>query len=123
MEEEYLKQIVQNTSTVLKPSFQIVLTGNGSRLSSTFSPPLDLHVGCKYEVALTSLETYYAIPNIDKTNNEVKVLIKKKLEEILIPVGCYELTGINKELERQIVSKGGKKRRCHTYTKFKYISL
>jgi len=108
MEKELLEKIAENTS--LRPTFQIVLTGVGSRLETTFIPPLDFHVGCKYEIALASLETYYSFPNIDASNNSLKVLIDTgKWVEIVIPIGSYELSDINQECQRQIVEKGGKK--------------
>ena len=105
--EEYLKKISKNTSP--KPSFQIVLTGVGSRLNTSFSPPLNFEKGCKFEIALSSLETYYSFPNIDETNNKLKIKIKSKFYNIVIPIGCYELSGINEEIQRQVVMNGGNK--------------
>ena len=105
--DKYLKKIAKNTS--MRPSFQVVLTGTGSRLQTTFSPALDFHAGCKYEIALCSIETYYSFPNIDESNNVLKVLINKKYEKIIIPVGCYEIKAINTALEHEIERKGGKK--------------
>ena len=108
MEKDLLEKIVKNTS--LRPTFQIVLTGVGSKLETTFSPPLDLHVGCKYEIALASFESYYSFPNIDASNNKFKVLIKgKKWVDIEIPIGSYELSDINQETQRQIISADGAK--------------
>ena len=66
--EEYLRKIAMHTS--LKPSYQVVLTGTDSRLETRFIPPLNFHAGCKYEIALVSLETYYSFPNIDQKNNK-----------------------------------------------------
>ena len=103
MEKDYLKEIAENTS--LKPSFQVVLTGIGSRLDATFIPPLE--AGCKYEIALVSLETYYSFPNIDEFNNKLKVFINNKWEQIIIPIGCYELDDISNDIQRQIVEKNG----------------
>ena len=102
--EKYLKEIAENTSS--RPSFQVVLTGNDSRLRSIFIPPLT--AGCRYEIALVSLETYYSFPNIDERNNRIKVFSKKWIE-VIIPTGCYELKAINNEVKRQVVDKGGKK--------------
>ncbi len=102
--EKYLKEIAENTS--VKPSFQVVLTGVGSRLTSRFNPPIV--GGCKYEIALTALETYYSFPNVDNSNNKLKVTIKGNFVDITIPLGCYEILAINKELKKQIVDKGGK---------------
>ena len=108
MEKDLLEKIVNNTS--LRPTFQIVLTGVGSRLETAFSPPLDFHAGCKYEIALASLETYYSFPNIDATNNKFKVLLDgKNWLDIEIPIGSYELSDINQETQRQIIAKNGKK--------------
>lgn len=107
MEKELLEKIATNTS--LRPTFQIVLTGVGSKLETSFSPPLDFHVGCKYEIALASLETYYSFPNIDASNNKFRVLIKDNWVDIKIPIGSYELIDINRETERQVVENGGKK--------------
>ena len=105
--EKELKVIARNTSQ--KPSFQVVLTGIGSRLETQFSPPLTFDPGYKYELALVSLESYYSFPNINDTNNKLKVFFEGKWNTISIPLGCYELTDINEELQRQIVEKGGKK--------------
>ena len=100
-----LEQIAKNTSQ--KPSFQVVLTGVGSRLETKFSPPLCFVPGYKYELALISLESYYSFPNISENNNCLKVFFNGKWHEIHIPVGCYELEDIGMELDRQIVEKGG----------------
>ena len=101
IKEKYLKEIAQNTS--LRPSFQVVLTGTDSRLKSTFILPQTS--GCKYEIALVSLETYYSFPNIDEKNNKMKVFTKKSIE-VTIPTGWYELKAINNEVKRQVVDKG-----------------
>ena len=105
--EKELRVIAKNTSQ--KPSFQVVLTGVGSRLETQFSPPLSFDPGFKYELALVSLESYYSFPNITEDNNKLKVFLNGKWHEIIIPVGCYELTDIATELERQVVEKGGRK--------------
>ena len=105
MDQEILKKIEKNTTS--RPTFQIVLTGVGSRLDAEFIPALDL-VGCQYELALASLETYRSFPNIDSTNNLILVLVNEEWERILIPTGSYDIRDINTELQRQIVEKGGK---------------
>ena len=108
MMEKYLKKIVENTTS--RGGFQVILTGNESRLETPLIPPLEYHDTCRYEIALVSLETYYSFPNIDQDNNRIKVYLKdgKKWLDILIPEGCYELVAIDKELQRQIIEKGGK---------------
>ena len=105
MDGELLKKIEKNTS--FRPTFQIVLSGIGSKLEAHFTPPLD--VGCKYEVALVSLETYRSFPNIDLTNNKIKILINGIWEIFSIATGCYDIVDINSEIKRQISDKGGNK--------------
>ena len=105
--EKELQIIAKNTSQ--KPSFQVVLTGVGSKLETQFSPPLSFDPGYRYELALVSIESYYSFPNISSNNNRLKVFFDGTWYQIIIPVGCYELEDIGIELERQIIEKGGKK--------------
>ena len=107
MEKEVLRTIAKNTSR--KPSYQVVLTGVGSRLETHFSPPLSFDPGCNYELALVSLESFNSIPNITKENNKLKVFFNGKWLQIVIPIGCYELADINDEIQRQITTYGGNK--------------
>ena len=62
-------------------------------------------------MAVCSLETYYSFPNIDESNNMLKVSLDKgvKWNVIKIPTGCYEIRAINKEVKRFVVKAGGKK--------------
>ena len=105
--EKELQVIAKNTSQ--KPSFQVVLTGVGSKLETQFSPPLSFDPGYRYELALVSIESYYSFPNISSSNNRLKVFFDGTWYQMIIPVGCYELEDIGIELERQIIEKGGKK--------------
>ena len=67
--------------------------GNKSRLKTSFIRPLDVPPSFRYEMALTSLETYYSFPNIDASNNHLKVSLGdgKTWMDIRIPTGCYEI--------------------------------
>ena len=105
MDKEILEKIRENTSS--RPTYQIVLTGVGSRLEAHFTPPIEFK--CRHELALASLETYRSFPNIDSSNNEIRVLINGTWEKITFPTGSYDITDLNTELQRQIVEKGGKK--------------
>ena len=67
--EEQLKRLVEHAEP--KPIHLIVMSGKQSRLKTTFNPPLVFP--SRYEMALCRLETYYSFPNIDATNNTVKV--------------------------------------------------
>ena len=90
-------------------SFYVIQSGKDSRVESTFVPSLELEGS--YEIALHSLETYYSFPNIDKSNNKIRVSLDngKLWIELIFSVGCYEHEDINKELQRMVVEAGGKK--------------
>ena len=107
--EGYLKTIADKTES--RPSFNIIISDNTSSIRTTFSPPLIFPQDCHYEMAVCSLETYYSFPNIDDSNNTLKVSLNKgvKWNVIKIPTGCYEINAINIEIRRQVVKAGGKK--------------
>ena len=65
--EEKLDKIIKNTKS--KDSFLLTLSGKGSKIEKTFEPEISISAGCHYEIAFTSLESYYSIPNINTTNN------------------------------------------------------
>ena len=48
------------------------------------------------------LETYFSFPNIDSTNNSIRISIDggKNWLNLKIPTGCYEIDGINEALQR-----------------------
>ena len=108
--EENLQKLVEHAEP--KPSYNIIVTGNTSRLKTVFNPPLVFagRSSCRYEMALIKLETYYSFPNIKATNNCMKISIDKGVtwKRITIPIGCYEVTAINSTLQRLIVKAGGK---------------
>ena len=47
------------------------------------------------------METYYTFPNIDEKNNALRVSIDRGQNwiDLKIPVGCYNITGINEALQ------------------------
>ena len=95
--EQHLQKLVEHAEA--KPSYNIIVTGNTSRLQTVFNPPLVFAGGpsCHYEMTLIKLETYYSFPNIKATNNCMT-----------IPIGCYEIKAINKLLQHLMVEAGGK---------------
>ena len=69
MEEKLLLQkLVEHAEP--KPKSVICVSGNSSKLKTSFIPPLEFPSSY---MALTSLETYYSFPNIDTSNNHVKI--------------------------------------------------
>ena len=81
----------------------ITISGTSSRLFTRFNPPIvfDPTANSGYEIALCRLETYYTFPNIDEKNNALRVSIDRGQNwiDLKIPVGCYDITGINKALQ------------------------
>ena len=108
--EEQLRKLVEHAEP--KPKSLICVSGNSSKLKTSFIPPLDFPPANRYEMALTSLETYYSFPNINTSNNHVKISFDegKTWLDIRIPVGCYEIKAINNELQRFIMQKTGDKK-------------
>ena len=105
MAEEKLQKLVEYAEP--KPKSLICVSGNTSRIKTSFVPPLEFPAAHRYEIALTSLETYYSFPNINTSNQNLKLSIDdgKSWLDISIPVGCYEITAINTELQRIIMEK------------------
>ena len=69
--EEQLRKLVEYAES--KPKSFICVSGNKSRLKTSFIPSLEFPPSSRYEMALTSLETYYSFPKIDASNNLLKV--------------------------------------------------
>lgn len=105
--EELLRKLVEYAEP--KPKALICVSGNTSRVKTSFIPPLEFPSAHRYEIALTSLETYYSFPNIDASNNHIKISFDggKSWLDIHIPVGCYEIEAINNVLQRFIMEKTG----------------
>ena len=101
MELNFTQQLVDNS----KPGDveYITVSGTNSRLFTRFNPPLvfDPAENSGYEIALCRLETYYCFQNIDEKNNVLRVSIDagQNWKELKIPVGCYDITGINEALQ------------------------
>ena len=55
-------------------------------------------------MALTNLETYYSFPNIDDSNNIIKISIdgKKTWKTIRIEMGCYSVKAINALIQKEL---------------------
>ncbi len=89
---------------------KLIITGEGSRLSTRFNPPLELdvkhHAG--YEMALLRLETYYSFPNLDASNNRFRVSVNRGRTwiDVIIPMGCYDISAINDYLQRKMKDAG-----------------
>jgi len=89
-----------------KENMSIVLSSNTTNWSTIFSPPMYLDPKRKYEMALISLESYYSIPNINNFNNTFVYHDSTTTKTITIPLGSYELTDINAEIQKQMQING-----------------
>ena len=89
-------------------SYYIIQSGKEARVETTFVPSLELDGS--YEIALQSLETYFSFPNLDKSNNKIRISLNKgtSWEDLVFSIGCYEHDDINKELQRMVVAVKGK---------------
>jgi hypothetical protein len=65
-----------------------------------------------YEMAMYRLETYFSFPNIDSSNNSIRISIDsgKNWLDLKIPIGCYDITGINEALQRLFPNKSNDKK-------------
>lgn len=109
--EEQLRKLVEYTEP--KPKSLIVVSGRGSKLQTTFNPPLEFPTTqtLNYEMSLLRLETYYSFPNIDAAKNHFRVTIVggNKWLDLLIPTGCYDIKSINNILQRLFLERIGQK--------------
>ena len=110
MMEEQLQKLVEYAEP--KPKSLLCVSGNASTLKTSFVPPLEFPSNHSYEIALTSLETYYSFPNINRSNNHIKLTFDEGASwlDVHIPIGCYEITAINDELQRRVMEKTGDKK-------------
>ena len=109
-ETDISKLLVEN----IKPGDveYIIVSGKGSRLFTRFKPPMVFEpANSGYEIALCRLETYYSFPNINKENNTIRISFDsgKNWVDLKIPVGCYNIEGINKALQLLMSERGEKK--------------
>lgn len=86
------------------PKMLICVSGNAAKIRTTFSPPLEF--SHPYEIALTSLESYYSFPNINARNNHVRVYAGQWID-VYLETGCYEIRAINTEIQRIVMEKTG----------------
>ena len=104
-------------------SNQFIFSSNNTDWTTSFEVPIG--VECQYEIALLNLETFNAIPNIDKTNNMFYYIVpdgnprtnsidrgiptgKQKIE---LPVGSYDVNDINQYIQKTMKLTKQKQRR------------
>ena len=83
-----------------------ILTGTLSDFTTYYSPPLRFDPNKSYEAALLSIDLYYSFPNITSENNRLKYSTDngQTWKTITLDTGSYELSAINNEIQRQMIS-------------------
>jgi hypothetical protein len=90
----------------------LIATGRGSKLRTSFNPPLEFESSSAgHEIALLRVETYFSFPNIDSSNNRLRISINhgEKWCDIEIPIGCYDIDSINDVVQRFMMEAYGEK--------------
>lgn len=88
-------------------SITLTVTGNSSSLNTYFHPEIELDERYDYSCCLLDLYTYNYIPNINDKNNKFYYAeeMNHEFQEIMIPVGSYELDGIIDYLYKMFAAK------------------
>ena len=105
--EENLSKLVEYT--LPGDEQRLIVSGANSRLHIRYNPPMEFlsSSNAGYEIALYRLETYYSFPNIDSSNNSIRISIDsgRNWLDLKIPIGCYGINGINEALQRLLPHK------------------
>lgn len=77
-------------------SITLSITGNSSQLHANFHPEIELDERHEYSCSLLDFYTYNSIPNVHEKNNTLHYSFNREgpYEEIVVPVGSYELQTI-----------------------------
>ena len=107
MMEEKLGKLVEYT--IPGDEQCIVVSDSKSRMYTRYDPPMEfLASNAGFEMALLRLETFFSFPNIDSSNNCIRISIDsgKNWLDLKIPIGSYDIDGINEALQRFLPNKG-----------------
>ena len=104
MDVDLLQKILDHLRP--KPGYPVFCHGNKPMIRTGFDPPLVFPKDCRYEMALTNLETYYSFPNIDDSNNIVKISSdgESTWKTIQIDMGCYSVKAINTLVQKTVAA-------------------
>jgi hypothetical protein len=82
-----------------------ILSGRSSDFTTSYRNTINLDRNKNYQAALLSIDFYNSIPNITEENNIFKYSIDNgsNWKIITIHKGCYELSAINDEIQRQMI--------------------
>lgn len=87
-------------------SYTFTLSGRSSDLKCYFNPPIYLGSESEFEMALLNFESFNSIPNVDENNNILKYEeYPGKWDEIIFPVGVYDIDDIANYVNRYLEEK------------------
>jgi len=98
MKESLLK--IEGRLSKPKQALHFVVHSRETQTVTTFSPAIEFDGN--FEIALLNLETYYSFPNIDSSNNTLRIYNGTAWTTIQIPEGSYELENINDYVQKQL---------------------
>src|SRR5260221_8734057 len=95
----------------------LILTGNTTDFTTNLSPQIRHDPSKKHEAALLSINLYKTIPNITDKNNKFEYSSDNgsTWKVITLNVGAYEISGINDEIQRQMISNGDYDKANHEF--------
>jgi hypothetical protein len=86
----------------LNESFTVSMSGENTTLTSSYFPAINFHKNS--EIALLCLQTYNMFPNINETNNCIRIIVPKPYHilDIVLPIGCYEIEDMSQFIHGKI---------------------
>jgi len=84
-------------------SITLTLTGNKTSLSADYFPSINTNK--KSEIALLRLQTYNTFPNINETNNRMRIIVEDEKRNVNIEInsGCYEIEDIKNIILKKLI--------------------
>ena len=83
----------------------LILVSNTTDFTTNLDDPIYLDKNKNYVAAFKSLFTYNSVPNITQSNNKFRYSSDNgsTYKTIILPIGAYEVTEINSEIQRQMI--------------------
>lgn len=83
-------------------TLSLSLSGTSSVLEAQYFPPIELSSNKNYVLGLVEFLTFNSIPNVNQNNNQFKLVGS---DEIIIPIGSYEIDDIEKYLQKVLTKQ------------------
>ena len=109
MAKGVIRHPTYTTHTIPGDEQHLIMSGSDSRLYSIYNPPMEFLSSSNsgYDIALHRLEMFYSFPNINSSNNSIRISIDsgKNRLDLKIQIGCYDINAINEALQRLLPDK------------------